>query len=365
MNIVEYSPYPLAHDTGTANIILGWCEALARQGCDVTLLVDGTLISRPCPAGVQCVPIKHRFQGRLSLPARMREQLGAADLLVVHGGFVGWNIVACRAAMAADVPYLVMPHGVYNLRVLDRRSGVKALWNLIFERRNLQRALGVHLHDESELGGLSRLGVTLPAVITPNGISASNEVRWDGGSGGYLIYLGRFDVHVKALDVLVRSFVHIPERDRPTLRLHGLDHRGGKALVARLIRELGLRRWISVEEPIYGPEKRELLIRAAGCVYPSRWDAWPMAVSEAVGAGVPTLVADYPLGRLLAEEGGAVLCERTPESVARGIERLLSEEGLEASRRGRALATGRLSWDTLATVWIEEVSRLLQQRVVL
>ena len=27
-----------------------------------------------------------------------------------------------------------------------------------------------------------------------------------------------------------------------------------------------------------------------------------MAVSEAVGAGMPTLVADYPLGRLLAEK---------------------------------------------------------------
>ena len=64
--------------------------------------------------------------------------------------------------------------------------------------------------------------------------------------------------------------VHFPEPDRPTLRLHGLDHRGGKALVATLIRELGLDRWISVEEPVYGDEKRELLIRAAGSVYPSR-----------------------------------------------------------------------------------------------
>jgi glycosyltransferase involved in cell wall biosynthesis len=365
VKIVEYSPYALARDTGTANIILGWCEALARRGCDVTLLIDGEQISRPCPTGVQCVPVKHRFRRRLMLPTRVHEHLGSVDLLVVHGGFVGWNIVACRAALAADVPCLITPHGVYNPRLLDRRRSAKSLWNLILERRHLQKAVGVHLHDQSELEGLRRLGVTLPAVITPNGISASDEVRWDGGSGGFLVYLGRFDVHVKALDILVQSFAHISESDRPTLRLHGPDHRGGKALVDALIRDLGLERWISVEDPIYGAAKRELLTRAAGCVYPSRWDAWPMAVSEAVGAGVPTLVADYPLGRLLAEERAAVLCERSPDGIARGIQRLLSEEGAEASRRGRDLASGRLSWDTLATAWIDEVSRMLQDRAVL
>jgi glycosyltransferase involved in cell wall biosynthesis len=361
MNIAHYSPYALSKDTGTGNSILGWCEALARRDCDVTLLVDGRLTSRPAPNGVRDVPIKHLLQRRMTLPTGVREHLGSADLLVVHGGFVGWNVVACRAAFGAGVPYLVMSHGVYNEGLLARRRGIKKLWNLLIERRHLRNALGVHLLHEGELGGLRRLGVNLPAVISPNGITVVDEVRWDGGSGGYLLYLGRFDVHVKALDILIRSFVHLPVTDRPRLRLHGPDHKGGKQLIATLIHDLSLERWISVGQPIYGPGKWEALVQAAGCVYPSRLDAWPMSVSEAIGAGVPTLVADYPLGRLLADEGAAVLCDRSPEGVARGIERLLSDQGRQVAQRGRALATGRLSWDVLADSWVQQVSRLMER----
>src|SRR4029453_13702595 len=66
MNIAHYSPYALSNDTGTGNSILGWCEALARRDCDVTLLVDGRLTSRPAPNGVRDVPIKHLLQRRMT-----------------------------------------------------------------------------------------------------------------------------------------------------------------------------------------------------------------------------------------------------------------------------------------------------------
>ena len=95
-------------------------------------------------------------------------------------------------------------------------------------------------------------------------------------------------------------------------------------------------------------------------VHPSRWDTAPMAVGEAVGAGVPTLVAEYPLGRLLADEGAAVLCERTPNAIAGGIARLLSEDGASVGAAGSALATGRLSWDSVARSWLEQLQRLVE-----
>jgi hypothetical protein len=60
-----------------------------------------------------------------------------------------------------------------------------------------------------------------------------------------------------------------------------------------------------------------------------------LVVAEAVGAGVPTLVTDYPWGRLLASKGAAVMCERSPQAIAIGIERLLSEEGARIARAGQ------------------------------
>jgi glycosyltransferase involved in cell wall biosynthesis len=364
MNIVWYSPYALAGDTGTANIMLAWCEALVDQGANVAILVDSRKISRPAPKGVRRMAVDHRLPRRLSIPVGVHTCLGSADLFVVQGGFVPWNVVACRAAAAANVPYLVMPQGTYSERSLDHNWPAKKLWSSVFEGPLLRGALGAHLHHEDEKAGLRRLGVAIPTVIAPNGITTLDGIRWDGGSGGYLLYLGRYDVHVKALDILVRSLGLIPESVRPTLRLHGPDHRGGKQRVVTLVHELGLERWVEVGDPIYGSEKWDALTRAAGCVYPSRWDAWPMAVSEAIGAGVPTLVADYALGRLLEEERAAVLCERSPDGVAHGIRRLLSDEGREAASRGPSLATGRLSWSALASSWLQQVSLLVERSVL-
>jgi glycosyltransferase involved in cell wall biosynthesis len=361
LNIVHYSPYALAGETGSGNSIRAWCEALAHQGLRVRLVVDERQIRHPPPAGISCETISHRLSGRASVPAGLRDHLVDSGLLVVHGGWTLWNIVACRDAAVVGVPYLITTHGVYNPWVLTRRRVTeKRIWNLLLERRHLSQALALHLFFEEERRGLRSLGVTSPTIVAPNGISAPLGVRWNGGSGGYLLWLGRFDIAVKGLDLLVRSLLECPKDGRPTLRLHGPDFRGGKTSLVELVRDLGLEHWVKIRDPIYGKEKWETISRAAGYVHPSRWDTSPMAVAEAVGSGVPTLVTDYPLGRLLASKGAAVMCERSPQAIANGIERLLSEEGARIGRTGMTVAAESLSWDRVARSWREQVEGLMR-----
>jgi glycosyltransferase involved in cell wall biosynthesis len=159
---------------------------------------------------------------------------------------------------------------------------------------------------------LASLGIRSPVVIAPNWIAAPYGVRWDGGSGGYLLWLGRYDPVNKGLDVLLRAMRLFPETDRPRLLLHGRDWRGGRSAVERLVRSLDLEETVTVGGPIYGHDKWRLMAQAAGFLYPSRWEASPTAVTEAVSIGTPTLVADYPLGRLLASHGGALLADLNP-----------------------------------------------------
>ena len=360
LNIVHYSPDLLAEETGPANSAREWCEALARQGMNVTAVVDERLMLLRAPVGVPCRPVSHRFGGRLAVPVRLRDHLVDADILVVHGGWTLQNITACRDAATVGIPYVITTHGVYNDWVIARRRAPKWVWNLLLERHHLQRAIAIHLFFPEELTGLRRLGATTATVIAPNGISVREGFRWDGGSGAYLVWLGRFDIYEKALDILVRSLLHVPEDVRPILRLHGPDWRGGKRELAELVRALDLRSWVAIEGPIYGDEKSETLSRAAGCVYPSRRDTSSMAVAEAIGAGIPTLVADYPLGRLLASKGAALLCERSPEGIATGIKRLLSEEGASVGDAAASLAAESLSWDAVATSWRGQMEPLME-----
>jgi glycosyltransferase involved in cell wall biosynthesis len=188
------------------------------------------------------------------------------------------------------------------------------------------------------------------------------DALWDGGSGGYLLWLGRFDPEHKGLDILIEAYLSLAEGERPVLRLHGRDWNGQKTKLTALVRELDLDRWIVIGDPVYGNAKWRLISEAAGCIYPSRWDASPMAVAEAVASGVPTLVADFPLGRLLAKEGAALICDRSPDRIAEGIRRLMSEAGRDVGRRGIELAQGAMSWDSVAASWLDQISAFGVQR---
>jgi glycosyltransferase involved in cell wall biosynthesis len=336
-----------------------WCEALSRVGARVRAFHDPAQARRAAPEGVAIEGVDHRFDGRVRIPVGLRARMRASEVFVVHGGWTLWNDAACRQAASAGARYVVTTHGVYNPWVIARGTATKRIWNLLLERRHLRRALALHLFFRDELRGLQDLGVDAATVIVPNGISAPSGVRWDGGSGGYLLWLGRFDVAIKGVDLLVRAVRELPESERRVIRLHGTDVRGGKASLMELARDLGVERWIEIRDPIYGEEKWDALARASAYVHPSRRDTAPMAVGEAVGAGVPTLVTDYPLGRLLASADAAVMCDRTPRGIAEGIARLVSEEGARSSVAGVELAAGRLSWDSVARSWLEQVERLL------
>jgi glycosyltransferase involved in cell wall biosynthesis len=361
VRIVHYGPWALAAETGSAVSILGWCGALSQAGHDVRLLVDRNAASRPPPEGVSSVSLSHRYRARLTMPTAIGPFLEGADIFVVHGGWTAWNIAACRQAQSHRVPYVITTHGVYYPQTFRRNRLAKKIWYPLLERPHLDRAIALHLFFDDEREGLRQLRVSTPTIVAPNGVTRQ-EVRWDGGSGGYLLWLGRFDPQVKALDLLLQSLLAIDEGDRPVLRLYGPEFRGHKARLSALVRDKGLTKWVTIGDPVYGADKSRLIAGAAACVYPSRWDASPMAVAEAIGAGVPTLVADYPLGRLLASEGAALLCERTPAGIAEGIRVLLSSEGAKFAEHAERVARDRLSWDALASTWADQLRGLLETR---
>jgi glycosyltransferase involved in cell wall biosynthesis len=130
--------------------------------------------------------------------------------------------------------------------------------------------------------------------------------------------------------------------------------------VRRLISELDLNEFVAVGEPVYGAEKWRLLSEAAGFVYPSRWDACPVAVLEATSIGVPTLTTPYALGRFLGDRGGAVVVDPTPEAIGAGLRTARAPEGAEIGRCGARIVREELAWPRLASSWLSQVEALLE-----
>lgn len=359
MRITHYFAGGVGGDYGTANSVRGWCEAMARAGADVRVVVGTSAEGQRRPAGVTTAPVRHAGRRRSRVPVGFADALGETDVLVLHGGWVLANNVAARVAAKRGIPYVVTPHGAYHPRVLDRRRLLKRSWAAVSEHRYLIGARAVHLFFADERAGLDELGVERPAIVVPSGFSAAAGAEWAGRQDGYVLWYGRFDVEGKGLDLLLEGLARLPEEERPPVRLHGPDWRGRKRNVHAMAERLALRSWVTVGDPVYGPPKWELLSRSAGFAYPSRWEACPMAILEATSAGVPALVTGYPLGRLLAANGAALLAESTAEGLAAGLRELRSPAARDTGDRAPSVVQRLFDWDAAARSWLDQAARLL------
>jgi glycosyltransferase involved in cell wall biosynthesis len=357
MNIVRYYPRALLGDGGMSGAVRRWSPALVRTGADVTIAYDGTG-DVEVRDGVRWVPVPHAGRGALRVPLGLEPVLRGADLLVLHSGWAAHNVRAGQAARRAGVRYVLEPRGAYDPHIVRRRAVVKHLWWAAWERSLVAGAAAIHAFFEEERAHLHAIGYRGPLIVASNGAVAPAGARWDGGSGRYVLWLGRFDPEHKGLDLLVRAVAQLRPDERPIVRLHGPDWRGRKAAVERMVREAGVERWVTVGPPAYGDEKARLLSRAAAFVYPSRWDACPNSVLESVAMGIPTVVTEYPLGRALAAHGAAIGADATPGSLADALRRASGPDAAEVGEKGARYVRERLGWDEVARAWLEQAKAL-------
>lgn len=358
VRIVRYYPRAVVGDGGITRSVWHHSVELAGREAEIVIACDqGSAL--PTPEGVRLVPVPHAGWP-WKVPVGLEQILEGADVLVLHSAWVLHNVRAGAIARKLGVPYILEPRGAYDPRIVTRKRWRKRAWWLAWERRLVTEARAVHLFFESEREHLRAIGYHGDVVVAPNGVEIHDEFRWDGGSGGYVLWYGRFDPEHKGIDLLLEALERLPPTERPPLRLHGPDSRaGGKDAMRRRVSELGLEPWVTVGEPVYGDVKWGLLSRAAGFAYPSRWEGFGNAVAEAASVGVPVLTTPYPLGRHLAERDAAILAAADPDSLAEGLRALRSPDAAGVGERAARVVREEFAWSRVTRSWLEQVVALL------
>lgn len=358
MRHVHY--YPLArYDSGVAIALWAWARALAARGEEVVVLhAGGWGPTPPQPpfaqiggAGIVDFAIPHRALGhRLTLhPVDLGRHLRRGDVLVLHEGWVPSNLVAGRAARRCGVPYLVMPHGVYDPQWMQylRRPLAPRIW---LERQLLEGALAVHLFHESEIPEVRAVASRARHVVVPTGYDVPPQ-QWTGG-GGYLSWIGRVDVKHKGLDLLVSAIASLPESKRPRLRVHGYDYKGGMAQLCRLVADRDLADLVRIEGIVAGDTKRAFLQCAEGYVHPSRWECHSTALLENLALGVPCLVSSsIHIAAPLAREGAALLTPPIADAMGDRLTEL-AQRRAEFAAAGRAFVSRHYAWDRIIPTYL-------------
>jgi glycosyltransferase involved in cell wall biosynthesis len=357
MRLVHYYPRALVGDGGPTRAMWQWAVAAHTAGCRVAILCDAGLQASESPLRnplIPTIPLDHVVFGGIRIPRRLSRALGPDDILLLHSTYIPGNVVAACVARRVGIPYIVMPHGGYDGTSRARRRVRKALWQPI-ERTYLERALGVHLFFDTEAPDAARVAPKARWIVAPTGCDFQ-KTAWDGGTGRYLAWFGRYDIRHKGLDLLVSALKRLDHR--VPLRLHGRSSEDSREDVHQLVAAAGVADLVTVGGPVTGSEKVRFLCAAAAYVHPSRWESHSQALVEALAHGVPSVVsASCSIAPELRAADAAILVEPTPEAIAHGVSAILDNPRYY-SQRAQLFVGRTLAWPGIVQSYLDQIDVL-------
>jgi len=195
--------------------------------------------------------------------------------------------------------------------------------------------------------------------VIPNGVNPPEGIG-NPPDGDYILFMSRIDIYTKGLDLLVDSFRYVAEM-YPELRLvlAGFEFDKVESLTAGIPEKIRSR--IEYRGFLEGADKWQLLREARVFILPSRHEAHPVSLLEALAAGTPVLVSDIPQMKYVEDlHLGLTFRRGSPEDLQKKLCHLLDNESLrrDLGRKGRKYAA-EFSWDRIASQFEDALNEVV------
>lgn len=306
------------------------------------------------------MPRPSRISWLLGCGIAARIRAFAPELLHTHGLWEPILRHAHALAGAADVPYVITPHGMMHPWQDPCYARLKwGLMHLLGWRRCWRRAAFAQALTEPEAAHLRHRRCFAQVCVIPNGIFLQ-EADQEGplpacfGLGPFVLFLGRL-AKGKGPDLLLEAFGKIAG-DFPDHRLvlAGPDYGMGAWLQARAA-SMGLRQRVCFPGQLQGGEKWAALREAACFCMPSRAEGFGLSLLEAGLAGTPILQSEACWFRGLVGEGGAVVFPLTVTDFAAALAEVLENPTPHAAE---TVIREKYTWPRVAARFDEEFQRV-------
>ena len=260
------------------------------------------------------------------------------DLVVFHELYRFEYVGIYRHLLKAHIPYIIVPHGCFSREAQRKKWLKKAVANAVFFNDFIRHAHSIQYlsRHEQGLSAFSRC----PAFVSGNGVTLP-DVRKTvfSGDGVRFVYVGRMEMHIKGLDLLLDAVKRCEAQMRgcgATVSLYGPDYDGAHTCLQQRIDTLQIADLVHLEGAKMGEEKQQILLSAHCFIQTSRTEGLPLGPIEALAYGLPCIVTDgVGLGQTIEAYGAGYRCPTTVDGIATAMERFLHHVG-EAEEMSRS-----------------------------
>lgn len=337
---VSYSAPRLARAQGD----LGHKVKLLSLG-ESAFKIDRSYEEQPFPNSMRGWPILNR----LGVSRAMRNALSnePPEIIHSHGLWMMPNIYRSKKAT-----FIISPHGMLSPVALSYSPKKKRLFSFAFQDRALTDAALFHATAGSEYEDIRRYGLRQPVAVIPNGIDIPpiGEAKYIS-SKREVLSLGR--IHKKkGLASLIKAWAEVSaEFPDWRLRIVGPDEGGHAHELESLIKNLALQS-VTIEGPIFGVEKMELMSSVDLFVLPTLSENFAMTVAESLAVGVPVISTRGAPWKGLRTYGCGWWIDHGPGALAATLREALAlpiERRRQMGARGRDWMIRDFSWKQIAT----------------
>lgn len=318
------SPYPLKTD-GLNNTVWLVAQQQALMGHQVALLLssssDETAQAIAKETGLELIEIPMN-QWRYD-PKRIEELLLSQppDIVHMHNVFLPNQATLAMKLAQKKIPYIITPHGGLNFR---RGRVKKTLYSWFVERFRFLAASAVTVVTPKEAEPVRALNPGYRGIVqwvaNPINTDELESHSWNETQPKRIIYLGRFDVVQKGLDLLIEIARLLPELE---FHLYGTADAKTKQWLLSLESQPPN---VYFNDPVFGADKAKLLASASLYIQTSRWEGFPLSVAEAMYLGVPCAIVDrLNFAELFCQQDLGLVLPSNPESAAARLLEVLSQ----------------------------------------
>jgi glycosyltransferase involved in cell wall biosynthesis len=365
-SVVMTTRYPLDHPGGVESVARALVDCLGRSEESWSVSHVAAYSGR---VGTARIPLF----GDLVAAARLATRtLGKGDVLLVHGAEYAWGPLA--VGRLTRRPVVAVWHGVRASEALPpakRRIGRSArrffLWSeSLLQRAALRADATVVVSPTVAMELQSRYGIRGEIKVIPNGVAVRtprriahlpDHVRSSASSNGFplrVIWVGT-TAYKKGLDLAVEAC--------KIARARGLDI--SLTVVGIPVGSAGLEPasgggWLTWLGAVPPSEVDALYRRHDIMLFPTRYEACPMAVLEALAAGLPVIGSSVV--QWLIEGAGEVVAGEDAKAYAEALRALAEPERrhrLSSAALERAQA---FSWESSAAGYLEVLDFVDRQR---
>ncbi len=360
--------------SGIACAVAWLSRCLAELGHSVTVFVPSyrnrPVIQSLLSPEVKLVSTRGYWFFRLGVSPELKrklfEQLSLFDVVHTHSLWMLPTHYATMAARKHGVASVASIHGFLDPWALRRSRLKKLLASVAFQRWDLKNSSFIHALGSAEVDVVRRFVNVKKFVVIPNGVPP-DVTKHNGDKVRFftrvpflrdhhiMLFMSR--IHFKkGLDLLVNAWAQLRGRlAQWRLVIIGPDD-GYEKQLRRLILDLELADQVQVLPPCYGRDKWDALAAADCFVLPSRSEGLPMALLEAMGAGLPVI---YTTGCYFPEAarrqaGYEVICEvsKLADAIVK-MTALPPEVRRDMGRRGGDLIRQKFLWPRIARQFAE------------